>query len=228
MNYKYETHLHSSPVSSCAKATLESSLPMYKKRGYDGVFLTNHFPGGNFGGDDSLSPQEKIDFFCSGFFEGLKIARQVGIKLFFGVEMTYSHRTDFLVYGLTPEWYCEHPEILDMPYPQRLEYLRMHKAYIVQAHPFREKRDNAPFNLFPRAVDAVETINSCNYPDENKMATAYAAHYKLPVFAGTDNHLGPKQTAFAGIITREPINEMEDFIRILKNKQYRIFGKSKY
>ena len=39
---KYETHLHTSPVSKCAKASVRESLEFYKKAGYAGVFITNH------------------------------------------------------------------------------------------------------------------------------------------------------------------------------------------
>lgn len=227
MKYKYETHLHSHPVSRCAKATLEESLPIYKKMGYDGVFLTNHFPGGSFGGDELKTAEEKIDFYCKDYFDGLKIARKIGIKLFFGVEMSFNHHTDFLIYGLSPEWYCEHPEIIDMPYPQRLEYLKMNGAFIIHAHPFRNMFHSdsiaLPISLFPYHVDAVETRNSGNSKDLDKMAKLYAKHYKLMQFAGSDNHIGAKQKIFHGITTCESINEMSDFIKILKTKKFKIF-----
>ena len=42
--YRYETHLHTFPVSRCAIASVEESLKYYKELGYDGVFITNHFP----------------------------------------------------------------------------------------------------------------------------------------------------------------------------------------
>ena len=42
--YKYETHLHTFPVSGCAIATVEETLKYYKELEYDGVFITNHFP----------------------------------------------------------------------------------------------------------------------------------------------------------------------------------------
>ena len=107
MKYKYETHLHSSPVSKCAQANIEESLYYYKSLGYDGVFLTNHFIGGNFREDGLTTDAEKVDFYVSDYFEGLKFARKIGIKLFFGVEMSFNHHTDFLIYGLSPEWYQE-------------------------------------------------------------------------------------------------------------------------
>ena len=41
--FLYETHLHTSPVSKCASASVKDSLEFYKSIGYDGVFITNHF-----------------------------------------------------------------------------------------------------------------------------------------------------------------------------------------
>lgn len=225
MAYKYETHLHSSPVSKCATASLSDILPFYKGLGYDGIFLTNHFLNGNIGGEEGMSRQELLEFYCQEYFEGLKIAREIGIKIFFGVEMTCNGLTDFLVYGLSPEWYLEHPEILDLSLEHMLEFLKMNKAYIVHAHPFRDRDYTLAIQLFPKFVDAVETINACNLPDENKMAELYAKHYKFSTFAGSDNHIGSLQKKLAGIITSQPINSEEDFVRVMKSKKYKLFGK---
>ncbi len=45
--YLYETHLHTSPMSACAKATVRENPEYYKSAGYAGVFLTDHFIDGN-------------------------------------------------------------------------------------------------------------------------------------------------------------------------------------
>ena len=71
--YLYETHLHTSPVSSCATATVRESLEAYKSLGYEGVFITNNFIDGNVGCDRSLSYEEKINFYFSAYEEGVKI-----------------------------------------------------------------------------------------------------------------------------------------------------------
>ena len=45
--YRYETHLHTAPVSRCASAGVRETLEYYKELGYEGVFITNHFLDGN-------------------------------------------------------------------------------------------------------------------------------------------------------------------------------------
>ena len=64
--YRYETHLHTFPVSKCGKVTVREALEFYKKFNYDGVFITNHFIDGNIGADknESYEPQIKyINYF---------------------------------------------------------------------------------------------------------------------------------------------------------------------
>ena len=111
--YKYETHLHTLPVSRCAKASVKESLEFYKRLGYDGVFITNHFLDGNINVEKEKTYAEKIAFYFSDFEQGREIGQALGIKVFCGVELSYSG-TDFLVYGLDKAWFLAHPEIMDM------------------------------------------------------------------------------------------------------------------
>ena len=98
MNYRYETHCHTKPVSRCGQATVRETLEFYKSLGYDGVFITNHFLDGNIGIDWDKPVKEKLDFYFSDYEEGVRIADEIGIKVFLGVEMSYGG-TDFLVFG---------------------------------------------------------------------------------------------------------------------------------
>lgn len=97
--YKYETHLHTSPVSRCASATVRDSLVFYKSLGYDGVFITNHFLDGNINIDSSVSYKERIEFYFSDYEQGVEIGKELGIKVFLGVESSYKG-TDFLALRL--------------------------------------------------------------------------------------------------------------------------------
>jgi histidinol phosphatase-like PHP family hydrolase len=135
--YKYETHLHTFPVSRCGKASVRENLEFYKNLGYDGVFITNHFLDGNVNIDGSKSYEEKIEFYFSDYEEGLKIGEEIGIKVFCGQELTYGG-TDFLIYGLDKEWYLAHPEIMDMKKSAELPFMMEHGALVIQAHPYRE------------------------------------------------------------------------------------------
>ena len=63
--YKYETHLHTYPVSRCARKNVEENLKFYKELGYDGIFITNHFLDGNINIESDKSYEEKINFYFS-------------------------------------------------------------------------------------------------------------------------------------------------------------------
>ncbi|MBO7176669.1 MAG: hypothetical protein J6W14_04785, partial [Clostridia bacterium] len=63
--YRYETHLHTYPVSRCAKHTVRETLEYYKSLGYDGIFITNHFLDSNINIEKDRPYEEKIEFYFS-------------------------------------------------------------------------------------------------------------------------------------------------------------------
>ncbi len=210
--YRYETHLHTYPVSACGQAGVEESLVFYKELGYDGVFITNHFLDGNINIDPSRPYAERIEFYFSDYEHGLQVGKELGIKVFCGVELSYGG-TDFLIYGLDKAWYLAHPEIMEMPKKEELRLMMDSGALVIQAHPFREAHYIDHFRLFPRDVHGVEVINA-NRPDfENDMAAQYATHYGLREFAGSDNHFGRRAKALAGVQSETPLHDEQDLVR---------------
>jgi len=213
--YRYETHLHSSPVSKCGGYSVRENMEFYKRIGYDGIFLTNHFIDANIGCDRTLPYREQIEFFFSDIEEGERLADEVGIKFFWGVETSYLG-TDFLVYGLSKEWYLNHPEIVDMRRVDLLTLIAEEGALIVQAHPYREASYIDHIRLFPRHVHAVEIINGGNEDFQNELARVYADAYSLPYSAGSDNHIAGHMPRLAGVEFDTPITDIDDFINRMK------------
>ena len=220
--YRYETHLHSYPVSICAKTRVEAHIENYKKLGYDGIFLTNHFLDGNLNCDKSLSYREKLDFYFSDFDKAAELGRQAGLKVFLGVELSYGG-TDFLVYGLSRDWYYNNPQIMDMKKSEELPFLMESGALVVQAHPFREASYIDHIRLYPRCVHGVEVRNSCRKELENRMADIYAQQYGLIRFAGADNHWADRLTTLSGMEFDEPIESEEQFVQAVLGGKGRIF-----
>ena len=220
--YRYETHLHTYPVSKCARAAVENSLQFYKSMGYDGVFITNHFIDGNINIDRSKSYAERIQFYFSDYEAGLMIGKELGIKVFCGVEQSYKG-TDFLIYGLGKEWFLRNPQIEQMTKSQELAYYIESGALVIQAHPYREAPYIDHIRLFPRCVHGVEIINAGRSDFENKMAEIYAENYNLLKFAGSDNHIGKDQQKLAGMCSDVPILDEQDFISRVKSGKMKIF-----
>lgn len=220
--YRYELHLHTFPVSKCGKKTVRENLEFYKSIGYDGVFITNHFIDANINISPDKSYEERINFYFSDYEEGKKIGEEIGIKVFVGVENALNG-THFLIFGLEKEWFLEHPEIEQMEMKEQLALFSQNGAFISHAHPFREDKWIDYIRLFPGSVDAVEVINAGRDDFTNRMAELYAQNYGKLRTAGTDNHYGGDIGRLAGIETDEPINSVEDMIRLLKEGKTRLF-----
>ena len=217
--YKYETHLHTAPVSKCAKSTVRESLEFYKNLGYEGVFITNHFIDGNVNIDSDRPYEEKINFYFSDYEEGVKIADEIGIKVFCGVEMSYGG-TDFLIYGLDKQWYLDHPEIVGMKKSAELTLLAEHGALVIQAHPYRQASYIDHIRLFPRHVHGVEIFNASQ--KSNDMAEIYAKFYELLPFSGSDCHNVLTKKIFGGMEFETPIKDELDFVERIKNGETNI------
>ena len=221
--YRYETHLHTFPVSQCARADSIESLAIYKEMGYDGVFITNHFLDGNINLEiRNKSYEEQIEFYFSDYEKAKAVEKEIGIKVFCGVELTYKG-TDFLVYGLDKEWFLSHPEIMDMKKSYELTFFMEQGALVIQAHPYREADYIDHIRLFPRCVHGVEVINASRKDEENEMAAIFAKHYGLLEFAGSDNHSGAAKKHFAGMESDTPIVDELDFVKRVKAGEMRTF-----
>lgn len=210
--YLYETHVHTSPISQCATASVYETLSYYKSAGYAGVFMTDHFVDGNFeAASRGLSYPERIERFFSAYEEGEKIGKEIGLAVFSGFEMSYGG-TDFLVYGIDKDWCLAHPDMDKMRKTVLMSAMRECGALIIQAHPFREASYIDHIRLFPRHVQGIEVYNAERTEFENRMAAQYCENYGLIRFAGSDNHKAGQALCFGGMATDTPILSVADFI----------------
>ena len=226
--YLYETHLHTSPVSHCARASVRETLEYYKELGYAGVFITNHFLDGNINLEVRKLPyKEQIDFYFSDFEEGEKIGREIGLDVFSGFEMSHGSGTDFLVYGIDKEWCLAHHDMHRVPKSQMLTAILEAGALVIQAHPFREANYIDHIRLFPRHVQGVEVYNANRTEFENRLAEQYAENYGHLRFAGSDNHSASRQLRLGGMATDTPIASVEDFVSRVLSGEAKPFKREK-
>ena len=214
--YLYETHLHTSPASACAKQSVRKAMEFYKKAGYSGIFVTNHFLDGNTSINSSLDYEQKIKTFFSDYEEGKALSQEIGIDVFCGLEMSYKG-TDFLVYGLNEDWWIANPEVMQMKKSVQLPFLMENEALVIHAHPYREAGYIDHIRLFPRCVHGVEIYNANRNDFVNGMAEAYAKAYDLIPFSGSDCHNVDAQKAYGGMAFESPIKDEFDFIERIKN-----------
>ena len=217
MGYKYETHMHTSEGSACAYSTAAEMIRAHKELGYTGVFVTDHFFNGNTSIDRSLPWPEKVEAFCKGYENAKAEGDRIGLQVFFGFEFGVG-ATDFLVYNLDKEWLLEHPDIDTWETRKAFQLMRGDGAFIVHAHPFRE-RDYIPnIQLFPRDIDAVEVYNGAQKkePFVNDRAKLFSLMYDLPQTAGSDSHM-VNRLFKSGVETESKIEKPLDYFEMIKS-----------
>ena len=234
--FKYETHCHTSEVSKCAIRTAVDTVEFYKNRGYDGIFITDHFLNGNTAVNRNQPWENKIKDFCISYELAKKQGDQIGIDVFFGWEYTYNYRgkgdkycggNDFLTYGLDKEWLLSHPEIMELELHEYCEFIRSEGGFIIHAHPFRDSSYIDMIRLAPNDVDGIEVLNSSRPESENKIAEIFADHYGLLKTSGSDNH-GNERPLISGIMTKTRITSPKDMLAKLKSGETEIFVENLY
>lgn len=196
--YLYETHMHTASGSACSDYTGREMAKAYKEAGYTGIFITDHNWGGNTAVNSRLPWRYWVDRFIQGYEEAREWGQRNGLAVFWGYEAGYDG-TEFLIYGITPSFLKEHPELRGATVREQYRIIKSAGGIVVHAHPYREAYYIPEIRLFPDCVDAVEGINAYHYnrfhksgynDNEvfNQSAIAYAMKEKLPMTAGSDMH----------------------------------------
>lgn len=212
--YLYETHCHTKISSACGTLGAEELVDLYMKNGYAGIFVTDHFLNGNTTVHAALpngSYEEKVALYCEAYERVKKATKEAGGKLqvFFGWEYSYLG-TDLLVYGWGKEQLQKYPETLSLRTSEFIPFAREHGAFVVQAHPYRERDYIDHIRLFT-GTEGAETLNACEDERSNAMAEEYAKRYGKPHTAGSDLHAA-RQKTLAGLAFDTPLLSEEDFI----------------
>ncbi len=218
--FLYETHLHTKEASACATLDGAEHARKYKKAGYAGIIVTDHFFNGNSCIPQNLPWEERIDRFCLGYEHAREEGDRIGLDVFFGVEMGFNF-TEFLVYGIDKAWLKKQPDLLSWTVEEQFRKVHEAGGFIVHAHPYRIRSYIKEVCLFPNYIDAVEIFNAGNGNGEfDKKAEAYAKKLKLPGTAGTDAHGHEKR--HSGMAFRHRIENIHEFIDSVKSGHYEL------
>ncbi len=215
--YKYELHCHTSEGSRCAKISASQMADFYKSAGYTGLVITDHFFNGNTTVPKALDWEERVELYCKGYENAKRRGGEIGLDVFFGWEFG----GDFVTIGLDKEWLKNHPD-LDLLKPA--EYFKtVHDAggYIIHAHPFRESPYTKVLRIFPREVDAMETVNAVNTDFENQISEYIATRYNVTKVCGTDNHVGLTKR-LAAILLSTRVKDINGLIGEIKNNRHEV------
>jgi hypothetical protein len=215
--FLYETHLHTYPTSACAGVSPEEHVRYYKKKGYTGAIVTDHFFNGNSGCPLNLPWENKVKFFAEGYERARREGEKLDFDVFFGLEYSYEG-TDFLVYGLTPQFIMGYENFDKLNMAEFSAAVRGAGAYLAQAHPFRTAYwISNPQPADPSLIDGVEVHNSSMSERVNKQALEYAIRHNLPQQSGSDAHDSLRNPA--GISMKKRAENIFDIIDAIKNRE---------
>lgn len=225
--YLYETHLHTSESSACARSTGAQMARACKEYGYTGIFVTDHNWGGNTAIDRGMPWEEWVDAFGMGYEHARAEGDKIGLDVFFGYEAGYCG-TEFLIYGIDTAWMKAHPQLLRATVEEQYKLVHEAGGLVVHAHPYREAYYISEIRLYPEWVDGVEGINATHSnsasmgnvnPEYDVRAIAYACANKLPMSAGSDIH--NTNLLGGGVAFRRKLTSSADYVQaVLKGEDY--------
>lgn len=225
--YKYETHLHTCQGSACGVSSGADYIKAYKDLGYAGLFVTDHFFGGNTAAPRTGNWKDRIEAYCKGYEDALNASKAYeDFKVFFGFEQTFDG-DDYLIYGLDKDWLIAHPEVEHMKHEQLFKTVNSVNGLMIQAHPFRFRQYMRAMHQHPLEVHGIEIYNGGNKPIENQMAELYAQSFNFPVTSGSDIHNTnflipePAKNKVGGMEFDSPLENVFDYANRIKTKQGR-------
>ena len=173
-----DLHCHTLPRSQCSAVEPEACVELARRRGLDGICLTEH---------DALWPEDEIE----------KLRARTAFPVFSGVELT-TDMGHVLAFGLTAG--SAHFASAAVAF----EAARTDGALLFLAHPARDgllRVDRATLEYF----ESVEAVNGSDSRLQNLAASGLAKGFRLPGIGGSDAHtaaeVGRAATRFPGTLT---------------------------
>jgi histidinol phosphatase-like PHP family hydrolase len=213
--YRYETHAHTSEVSSCGKVSAEEMVGLYHKAGYRGIIFTDHLYDGfiqRIGG----SWKNAVDHYLIGYRTAKQTGEKLGMDIMLGMELRFDGTDeDYLVYGFDEEY------LYNNPYPNRNTLASFRASVqgkgmlIFQAHPYRKNLQVAP----PELLDGVEGFNgNPRHNSRNDKAFAYCLANGLFLSSGSDAHQ-PQDVGRGGIGLTKRIRSGREFVELFLSEE---------
>lgn len=223
--YKYELHLHTKEASACARSGGADLVDFYIENGYQGMVVTDHFYHGNTAADRDLPWEDFITEYCRGYEAAKSAAEGRDFDVFFGIEEKFALWDEYLVLGITPEFLKAHPEIRDMRGKDFFEFMHKAGAFIIQAHPYRERAymRAETVMLRPNDVDAIEAYNCGNTPECNRRGYEYAKATGLPMTGGSDRHAASGD-GFSGVVLPFRPSNIHELIEAIRTRKTEVIN----
>lgn len=223
MEYIYETHCHCVQCSLCAQSTSQMLVRAYKKAGYAGLVLTDHFIFGHTAVPANLPWEQRMRRYYQAYLDAKAVGDQLDFDVIFGFEHAYGDGKEVLIYGVELDFLLVNPDIPTLTLDELVQ--RVHEAggIVIQAHPYRN-RWYMNMAVGPRAdlVDGIEVHNACNGPGEDPQALALARKKDYIITCGGDIHsIDAPEIGCAGVVLPYRVRTSKDFADALKRRDHK-------
>ena len=205
-----DLHAHSAGISRCCRIPADEVLRHALACHIDGIVLTNHYQKCYIEDGNAAAFAER---YITEFYTAEEFGKQLGCKVFFGVEVTpeFAPNVHLLVYGVEPAFLREHPCVYDYTLPELYAAVKEHNGLLVQAHPFR----NGATVQDTAYLDGVEVnchpIYGKSYCDE---LLEIAKANGLLVTCGGDYHADTYRPQ-CGVFVPDTVDTMQDLCAYL-------------
>lgn len=222
--YLFETHCHTDESSACGKVPAAQVVNAYRKAGYAGLVVTDHFNEDNVINHAWAAGKSWAERVHHAFL-GYRLAKEAAgdsLTVLSGAELRFHENiNDYLVYGPDEAFYLAHPDIFTWGIKRFSACARENGFLLVQAHPFR----NGMTLNNPELLDMVEVSNGNQRQDSrNNLAFLWAKAYGLMGTSGSDFHR-PEDIAHGGVLFDEAPSTMADFVRLMRQQPRLVLDK---
>lgn len=212
--YKYDLHVHTSPVSMCGDIEPRGVVDRYSDLGFSGIVITNHFSALVL--RDYKTKDEFIEFYMKDFREAYEYGKEKGVNVILGLEARFpENANDYLVFGITEEDVYRAYDFIFDDYENFYKGFKNEHNLILQAHPYRKMCTLQRCDL----LDGIEVFNM--HPHHNSaVALAAKTARENPHFvitAGTDFHHEGHQ-GLGATLFKEEIKDSLSLASALKSR----------
>lgn len=219
--YQIETHLHTSHTSRCGWLEAPQLVEGYRKAGYQGIIVTDHFNRITFEylNIDPAAPGDKVTPFLEGYRRMRDEGEKAGIQVYKGAELRFDEcENDYLLYGYPDELLADPEAIFRMGIAAFSPIAHAAGAILVQAHPYRKKCTPA----IACYLDGVEVRNlNPRHENRNDRAEEYAEAFGLIATCGSDCHR-TEDIAQGGIRTDELPSDSLGMARLIRSRRFQL------
>ncbi len=214
--YKYDLHVHTSPVSPCGDFSPAEVVDKYIALGYNGVVITNHFHPKLV--DKFENPTDFAEYFLKDYRDAKEYGGKKDFDVILGIEMRFPENdNDYLVYGVSEEDVYRTLDFVFTDYETFYKEFKNEKNLVIQAHPFRK-------NCVLQNTDILDGIEVFNLHPGHNSAVGFASksaseNPRLLKTGGTDFHHETHQGMCATLF-KERIKDSFRLAEVLKSKDY--------